>query len=315
MQRVEADGDWSLFDPKAVPDLPDLYGDAFEAAYAEAEARGLAVQDDKARDLYARMMRTLAQTGNGWMTFKDKSQPRLQPDGDAGHTSSTSPTSAPRSSRSRRRRDGGLQPRLDQPGAPHVVGRRTARVTFDFDKLARTVRDRRAPARPRHRPQLLPDRSAQASNLRWRPVGLGLMGLQDVFFQLRLPFDAPEARAALAAHLRGGLLPRAVGLVRAGGGEGTPPGLRRDAGGAGRAAVRRLGRRARRDRGALGRPAGADQARTACATRCSSPLRRRRPSPRSPAATSASSRRSPTSSSARRSRATSSRSTATWSPS
>ncbi len=51
-----------------------------------------------------------------------------------------------------------------------------------------------------------------ASNLRWRPVGLGLMGLQDVFFQMRLPFDAPEARALSRAHLRGDLLPRAVGV-------------------------------------------------------------------------------------------------------
>ena len=40
MRRVEADGDWSLFDPKAVPELPDLYGDAFDAAYAQAEAAG-----------------------------------------------------------------------------------------------------------------------------------------------------------------------------------------------------------------------------------------------------------------------------------
>ena len=42
MRRVEADGDWSLFDPKDVPELPDLYGEEFDAAYAEAEAAGLA---------------------------------------------------------------------------------------------------------------------------------------------------------------------------------------------------------------------------------------------------------------------------------
>ena len=47
MKRVEADGDWSLFDPKAVPHLPDLYGEEFERAYAEAEAQGLAAQDDQ----------------------------------------------------------------------------------------------------------------------------------------------------------------------------------------------------------------------------------------------------------------------------
>src|SRR6185369_12340935 len=62
---------WSLFDPKAVPHFPDLYGEEFEKAYTQAEADGLYARQVKARDLYARMMRTLAQTGNGWMTFKD----------------------------------------------------------------------------------------------------------------------------------------------------------------------------------------------------------------------------------------------------
>ena len=73
MRRVEKDESWSLFDPKTVPHLPDLFGEAFDRAYEAAEAKGLAVRTTKARDLYARMMRTLAQTGNGWMTFKDAS--------------------------------------------------------------------------------------------------------------------------------------------------------------------------------------------------------------------------------------------------
>ena len=71
MRRVEADGEWSLFDPDELPELPDLWGDEFDAAYRAAEQAGRAVRTVKARDLYAKMMRTLAQTGNGWMTFKD----------------------------------------------------------------------------------------------------------------------------------------------------------------------------------------------------------------------------------------------------
>ena len=73
MKRIETDGMWSLFDPKTVPELVDLYGEAFEKAYCEAEEKNLFSSQIKARDLYARMMRTLAQTGNGWMTFKDQS--------------------------------------------------------------------------------------------------------------------------------------------------------------------------------------------------------------------------------------------------
>ncbi len=194
MRRVESDGDWSLFDPKLVPDLPDLFGDDFDGAYAAAEAAGLASKSVKARDLYARMMRTLAQTGNGWMTFKDRSNRACNQTALPGRTVHLSNlcteilevTSGDETAvcnlgsinlaRHTRRGD---------DGAPSV----------DFDKLARTVR---IAVRQLDRVIDLnhyPIPSTQSSNLRWRPVGLGVMGLQDLFFQLRLPFDAPEARA------------------------------------------------------------------------------------------------------------------------
>src|SRR5919112_823210 len=71
MRRVEADEPWSLVDPDEVPELPDLWGEEFDAAYRAAEEAGRYVRQLPARELYGRMMRTLAQTGNGWMTFKD----------------------------------------------------------------------------------------------------------------------------------------------------------------------------------------------------------------------------------------------------
>src|SRR5689334_6355279 len=71
MRRVEADEDWSLIDPDQAPELPDLWGDAFVAAYRLADEDGRYVRKVRARELYGRMMRTLAQTGIGWMTFKD----------------------------------------------------------------------------------------------------------------------------------------------------------------------------------------------------------------------------------------------------
>ena len=71
MRRVEADELWSLIDPDQAPELPDLWGAAFEAAYRQAEADGRYVRQVKARELYGKMMKTLAQTGNGWITFKD----------------------------------------------------------------------------------------------------------------------------------------------------------------------------------------------------------------------------------------------------
>ena len=73
MKRVEEDKEWSLFDPKSVPELVDSFGEDFEEKYIKAEEAGLAAQTLPARKLYSRMMKTLAETGNGWMNFKDHS--------------------------------------------------------------------------------------------------------------------------------------------------------------------------------------------------------------------------------------------------
>jgi ribonucleoside-diphosphate reductase alpha chain len=193
MRRVEEDGAWSLFDPKVVPELPDLYGEAFERRYEEAEAQGRPAKTVKARELYARMMRTLAQTGNGWMTFKDKSNRACNQTALPGRvvhlsnlcTEILEVTSAGETA-------------VCNLGSINL-GRHTATapdgsVSFDFEKLARTVR---SAVRQLDRVidlNFYPIGAARESNLRWRPVGLGLMGLQDVFFQMRLSFDSPEAR-------------------------------------------------------------------------------------------------------------------------
>jgi ribonucleoside-diphosphate reductase alpha chain len=192
MRRVETNGDWSLFDPKIVPHLPDLFGEAFEKAYVEAEAAGLAAKTVKARDLYARMMRTLAQTGNGWMTFKDKSNLACNQTALAGRTVHLSNLCTEILEVTSE--DEAAVCNLGSINLGRHVKRESGRVEFDFDKLAATVRtavrqlDRVIDLNYYAIPQ------AKASNMRWRPVGLGLMGLQDVFFQMRVPFDSEAAR-------------------------------------------------------------------------------------------------------------------------
>ena len=103
MERVEKDWQWSLFDPKQVPHLTDLFGDEFERAYLAAEEAGLYEKQVPARQLYTKMMRTLAQTGNGWITFKDASNEKCNQTGatndDGTPGSCTCRTCAPRSSR------------------------------------------------------------------------------------------------------------------------------------------------------------------------------------------------------------------------
>jgi len=188
MKRVQADGQWSLFDPKVVPHFPDLYGDDFEAAYVKAEEDGLFMRQINARDLYAKMMRTMAQTGNGWMTFKDacnrKSNQTALPENvvhlsnlcteiiEVTSDSETAVCNLGSINASRYVRDG----------------------QFDFDKLRSNVR-----LAVRQLDKVIDlnyyaIQSTADSNNRWRNIGLGVMGLQDVFFQMRLPFDSDEAR-------------------------------------------------------------------------------------------------------------------------
>lgn len=188
MKRVETDGAWSLFDPRIVPELVDLYGDEFESAYTAAEAKKLYTKQVPARDLYSRMMKTLAQTGNGWMTWKDASNLKANQTGkpeNVIHLSNLCTEILEVTSNK--------ETAVCNLGSVNL-GRHITNGEFDFEKLARTVRtavkylDRVIDI------NFYPIEQAGASNNRWRPVGLGIMGLQDAFFQLRLPFDSDAAK-------------------------------------------------------------------------------------------------------------------------
>ncbi|MDD9950021.1 MAG: ribonucleoside-diphosphate reductase subunit alpha [Zetaproteobacteria bacterium] len=188
MRRVEANEHWSLFDPQAVPNFTDLFGTAFDKAYEAAEAAGLAVRTVPARDIYARMMKTLAQTGNGWMTFKDasnqKSNQTLKPE-NVIHLSNLCTEILEVTSKD--------ETAVCNLGSLNLGMYVKGDLSFDFELLGKNVRtavkylDRVIDI------NFYPIDAAQGSNSRWRPVGLGTMGLQNVFFKMRIPFDSAKA--------------------------------------------------------------------------------------------------------------------------
>ncbi|MDX3852039.1 ribonucleoside-diphosphate reductase subunit alpha [Streptomyces sp. AK02-01A] len=195
MRRVEADGDWSLFSPVDVPELVDLWGDDFDAAYRKAEADGLARKTLPARELYGRMMRTLAQTGNGWMTFKDASNRTANQTAEPGsvvHSSNLCTEILEVTD------DG--ETAVCNLGSVNLGAFVLSSGELDWTRLDETVRtavtflDRVVDI------NFYPTEQAGRSNAKWRPVGLGVMGLQDVFFKKRLPFDSAEA-AALSTRI------------------------------------------------------------------------------------------------------------------
>ncbi|MFC7885225.1 ribonucleoside-diphosphate reductase subunit alpha [Streptomyces sp. NPDC057376] len=191
MRRVDADGPWSLFSPADVPELVDLWGAEFDAAYRKAEAAGLARRTLPARELYGRMMRTLAQTGNGWMTFKDTANRTANQTAEPGHVVHSSNLCTEI-----------LE--VTDDGETAVCNLGSVNLGAFVDRAAGDIDWERLDATVRTAVTFLdrvvdinfyPTEQAGRSNARWRPVGLGAMGLQDVFFQLRLPFDSPEAKA------------------------------------------------------------------------------------------------------------------------
>ncbi|MFG2788533.1 ribonucleoside-diphosphate reductase subunit alpha [Streptomyces sp. NPDC048419] len=189
MRRVDSDAVWSLFSPADVPELVDLWGEEFDAAYRAAENAGLARKTVPARELYGRMMRTLAQTGNGWMTFKDAANRTANQTAEPGrvvHSSNLCTEILEVTD------DG--ETAVCNLGSVNL-GAFVQDGELDWERLDETVRtavtflDRVVDI------NFYPTEQAGRSNARWRPVGLGAMGLQDVFFKLRLPFDSPEAKA------------------------------------------------------------------------------------------------------------------------
>ena len=190
MRRVEGNESWSLFDPKDLPELVDTFGEEFEQKYTQAEAEGRAIKQVNARELYSRMMKTLAQTGNGWMTFKDASNTKanqtLRP-GNVIHLSNLCTEILEVTSNK--------ETAVCNLGSVNLSQHLDMNNEFDFEKLASTVEvavkylDRVIDI------NFYPIGTAADSNSKWRPVGLGVMGLQDVFFKKGLAFDSPEALA------------------------------------------------------------------------------------------------------------------------
>jgi ribonucleoside-diphosphate reductase alpha chain len=190
LQRVEADGAWTLFSPNEVPDLHDLYGTAFKERYehyeAEAAAGRISVfRTVRAVDLWRRMLTMLFETGHPWITFKDACNLR-SPQQHAGvvHSSNLCTEIT-------------LNTSKDEVAVCNLASINLAQhVTadgLDVEKLRRTVRTAVRMLDDVIDINLYTIPQAENSNRKHRPVGLGLMGFQDALFTLGLPYASEAA--------------------------------------------------------------------------------------------------------------------------
>ncbi len=194
MERVEADGDWTLFSPDEVPDLHDRCGAAFRTAYEACEAKAAAggikvFRKVRATDLWRRMLTMLFETGHPWITFKDPCNIR-SPQNHAGvvHSSNLCTEITLNTSKD--------EVAVCNLGSVNLVNHLTEKG-LDMERLARTVGTAMRMLDNVIDINFYTIPETRRSNMRHRPVGLGIMGFQDALQKLRIPY-ASEAALAFA---------------------------------------------------------------------------------------------------------------------
>ena len=191
MKRVEADGQWTLFSPSDVPDLHDLYGSAFEERYEsyenDTETGAIKLfKRVKANDLWKSMLRALAETGHPWITFKDPCNIR-SPQRHVGRVHSSNLCTEITLNTSRD------EIAVCNLGSINLIKHVDDTGEIDQEALRRTVRTGIRMLDNVIDINFYAVDKAANSNQRHRPIGLGLMGFQDVLYRRRAPYDSDQA--------------------------------------------------------------------------------------------------------------------------
>ncbi len=190
MKRVQEDGEWTLFSTDEVPDLHHTFGREFEDRYRQYEAKAergemQLFKKIRARDLWRKMLTQLFETGHPWITFKDACNVRSPQDHVGVIHSSNLCTEIT------------LNTSADETAVCNLgsvnLGRHVVDGKVDEERLVRTVTTAIRMLDNVIDINFYPTDEARNSNLKHRPIGLGVMGLQDALYKLGHAFDSPEA--------------------------------------------------------------------------------------------------------------------------
>lgn len=186
MKRVEEDGNWSLFCPNEAPGMQECWGEEFEALYAKYEAEGRARKTVKAQELWFAILDAQIETGTPYLLYKDAAN-RKSNQQNLGTIKSSN-----------------LCTEIIEYTSPDEVAvcnlaslalpRYVMNGKFDHDKLYEVTYEVTKNLNKIIDGNYYPVDEARNSNLRHRPIGLGVQGLADVFILMRLPFESDEAR-------------------------------------------------------------------------------------------------------------------------
>jgi len=188
MQRVEDNGDWTLMCPHECPGLSDTFGAEFEALYTKYEAEGKGRKTIKAQDLWFKVLESQIETGTPYMLYKDAANAKSNQQNLGVIKSSNLCTeiieyTAP---------DEIAVCNLASLALPKFI---TEAGTFDHNKLFEVTYQATVNLNRIIDGNYYPVEEARNSNMRHRPIGLGVQGLADAFIMLGFPFESEEARA------------------------------------------------------------------------------------------------------------------------
>lgn len=186
MKRVEADGDWSLFCPNEAPGLADCYGEKFEELYTRYEREGRARKTIKAQELWFAVLESQIETGTPYILYKDACNEKSNQKNLGTIKSSNLCTeiveyTAP---------DEIAVCNLASIALPRFV----QNGEFDFQRLYDITKVITRNLNKIIDINYYPVEEARRSNMRHRPIGIGVQGLADAFILLRMPFESDEAR-------------------------------------------------------------------------------------------------------------------------
>ena len=186
MQRVQENGDWSLFDPNEAESLCDMYGGEFEARYHQYEKEGRARKVVKAQDLWFAILDAQIETGTPYILYKDAANKKSNQKNLGTIRSSNLCTEI-----------------LEYTSPDEVAVCNLASLSlpkfvidgeFNFDKLVEVTQIVTKNLNKVIDVNYYPVIEAENSNMRHRPIGIGVQGLADAFLMLGMPFDSEEAR-------------------------------------------------------------------------------------------------------------------------
>lgn len=189
MQRVETDGEWSLFCPNEAPGLYDVYGEEFNRLYETYEKQGKQRKTIKARDLWSKIIDAQIETGNPYLLYKDaankkSNQKNLGTIRSSNLCAEIIEYSSP---------DEIAVCNLASIALPKFVD--PVKKSFDFEKLVEVTRCITRNLNKIIDGNYYPVPETERSNKRHRPIGIGVQGLADAFILMRFPFESEEARA------------------------------------------------------------------------------------------------------------------------